>query len=130
VRPVHLRDEGKTATFVRKGGRDLRGKLTSFDRERGFFVLLSSAGFRYTLPISEWSIREDTVKRSNPGPSVDVDIKDQGGIILFDLRSESAREWWTEHVQEGAEWHGRKVVEHRYADNIIESMLNDGLEVR
>ncbi len=67
-------------------------------------------------------------RRRNPG--IDVEIHDTGSIVLFLLVSSTARSWWKDNVKGGLEFGGKKVVEHRYAGDIIESMLNEGFEVK
>lgn len=65
-----------------------------------------------------------------PADDIDVELDDQGSIILFKLASKRAREWWSEHVSEGPMFGRRYVVEPRYAPDIVEGMINDGLNVR
>jgi hypothetical protein len=60
---------------------------------------------------------------------IDVEVDDQGSIILFRLASEKAREWWDEHVQGAQKFGGRYAVEHRYAMPVVEGMMADGLNV-
>jgi hypothetical protein len=61
---------------------------------------------------------------------VDVEVDDQGNIVLFKLASDEAKTWWSENVSPGRMIGGRYVVEHRYADSVIEGMMADGLNVR
>ena len=61
---------------------------------------------------------------------VDVEVDDQGSIILFRLVTKAAKTWWSENVSPGQMIGGRYVVEHRYADSVIEGMMADGLNVR
>jgi hypothetical protein len=61
---------------------------------------------------------------------IDVEIEDQGSIILFRLATDAAEAWWKENVSPGQMLGGRYVVEHRYADSVIEGMMSDGLNVR
>lgn len=70
------------------------------------------------------------VERKNPADDIDVEVDDQGGIILFKLFTDAAKEWWPENVSKGEMFGDRYVVEHRYADAVIEAMMADGLNVR
>lgn len=61
---------------------------------------------------------------------MDVKIQNEGGVFLFDLITDAAREWVGEHIPESALYFGGAlVVEHRYALDIATGMENDGLEV-
>ena len=60
----------------------------------------------------------------------DVVIRDEGSLLLFDLRTEQARGWVEEHVAEDAQRFGRAlVVEHRYAGELTDGMAEAGLTV-
>jgi hypothetical protein len=62
---------------------------------------------------------------------VDVQVTGEGTIFLFDLRTEKAREWVAENV--GGETNyfaGSLAVEHRYARDLANGMIGDGLVVR
>lgn len=67
---------------------------------------------------------------SSKPDDIDVEIEDQGSIILFRLATDAAKTWWKENVSPGQILGGRYVVEHRYADSVIEGMMSDGLNVR
>lgn len=60
----------------------------------------------------------------------DVRVDNQGTIFLFHLQTEVANDWVGEHVQDDAQyWGGALVVEHRYAMDLADGMLDAGLEV-
>jgi hypothetical protein len=60
----------------------------------------------------------------------DVEVNDQGSIVLVTPMSEAATDWIAENVQDGATYWGPSlVVEHRFADDLIAGMQSDGLEV-
>lgn len=62
--------------------------------------------------------------------TTDVTVRNEGTILLFRPVSEQAREWLSENVQSDATWFGRAlVVEHRYADGLIEGLESAGLSV-
>lgn len=50
-------------------------------------------------------------------------------MVIFQPLSEACRDWIEENVQEDALWFGGLVVEHRYAGDLIEGMIEAGLEV-
>jgi hypothetical protein len=59
----------------------------------------------------------------------DVNIQNEGSIILFDLLSDEAVAWWDEHVQEGMTYCGWRVADHRPARDIIEGLTEAGFEL-
>ena len=60
----------------------------------------------------------------------DVEVRNEGTIFLFRPLTEAAREWLAENVDEEAMYYGEfLVVEHRYADDLAQGMIDDGLEV-
>ena len=60
----------------------------------------------------------------------DVRVDNQGTIFLFHLQTKAASDWVDEHVQDDAQyWGGTLVVEHRYAPDLADGMLADGLTV-
>lgn len=62
----------------------------------------------------------------------DVQVVNQGTVFAFFLFTDRAREWVNEHVQlEGWQWLGGMgfAVDHRYAADLAEGMLDAGLEV-
>jgi hypothetical protein len=61
----------------------------------------------------------------------DVTVEGGGSIFLFRPHTDAATDWIEEHVQPDAQWFGGGlVVEHRYARDLADSMLQDGLDVR
>lgn len=65
----------------------------------------------------------------SPG-QVDVSLFNEGSIVLFQLNTEAAREWVSEHVDPAATWFGNSlVVDHRYVDDLVDGMLDAGLEL-
>lgn len=64
-------------------------------------------------------------------PVVDVVVENHGTIFLFRLLTDAAQAWVDEHVSDEAQFFGGAlVVEHRFARNLADGMLGDGLEVR
>ena len=63
--------------------------------------------------------------------NADVRIQNEGSILLFHPLTEAAEQWMREHVlSDEAQFFGKAlVVEHRYAADLAEGMVNDGLEV-
>ena len=60
----------------------------------------------------------------------DVEVAREGGLFLFALHTDAARTWVEEHVSDDATWFGdRLVVEHGYARDLAQGMLDDGLRV-
>jgi hypothetical protein len=61
----------------------------------------------------------------------DVVVRNHGTVVLFELRSPAAREWVDENVQtEPWQWLGRSLgVDHRFAGQLTDGMIDAGLEV-
>lgn len=61
----------------------------------------------------------------------DVKIDNQGTIWMFHPISEDAKAWVDENVQlESYQWMGpRFAVEHRYASQLVQGMMEQGLTV-
>lgn len=58
----------------------------------------------------------------------DVTVSNEGTIFLFTAKTEVAREWIRENVQEDATYFGCSlVVEHCYARGVAAGMADDGL---
>ena len=58
----------------------------------------------------------------------DVEITRHGGLFVFHLLTERASAWVEENVQTELSWvQGSFVVEHRYALNIAQGMLDSNL---
>lgn len=62
----------------------------------------------------------------------DVVIENHGSVTLVRPLTPAAHEWVDEHVPlEGWQWFGGAFAcEPRYVDNLIEGMINNGLEVQ
>ena len=61
---------------------------------------------------------------------VDVEVRNEGSIFLFCPHSPRGSEWIRDNVSDDAQWWGSMlVVEHRYALDLVQGMLNDGLKV-
>ena len=60
----------------------------------------------------------------------DITIQNHGSIVLFAPLTEAAREWLDMNVQDDAQWFaGALAVEHRYAGDLANGMMADGLVV-
>jgi hypothetical protein len=65
-----------------------------------------------------------------PGIDVDVEVSNEGTIFTFLPRTDAAKTWIAEHVQDPM-WHGNTlVVDQRFALGLAQGMVNDGLRVR
>lgn len=61
---------------------------------------------------------------------VDVQVENHGSIFLFQPFTEEADDWIARNVHESAMWYaGALAVDHRYARELADGMLRDGLEV-
>lgn len=61
----------------------------------------------------------------------DVRVRDAGSIVQFFLLTQKAKDWVRENVEsEGWQWMGQALcVDHRYATDLINGMLEAGLEL-
>lgn len=61
----------------------------------------------------------------------DVEVNDQGSIVLLTPRNDRALQWIRDNVHtEAHNWFGLSLaVEHRYAEAIIKGMTGDDLAV-
>lgn len=60
----------------------------------------------------------------------DIWVNNQGSIVLLTPVSDAANEWIEDHIPDDAMYFGTAlVVEHRYADDVIDGMMGDGLIV-
>lgn len=57
----------------------------------------------------------------------DFSVRNEGTLVMIALHSDAAKSWWAEHVQDCQSFGGAYAVEHRYAGNIIQGMLDAGL---
>ncbi len=61
----------------------------------------------------------------------DVRVENHGTIFVFQPLTAAAREWIDEHVGGETTWFaGGLVVEHRFARDLAQGMLDDGLVVQ
>ena len=68
------------------------------------------------------------IKAAQPAP--DLAVENRGSIVLLRGRTETGRDWISEHIPADAQsWGGAIVVEPRYIDAIVAGAMNDGLEV-
>jgi hypothetical protein len=72
---------------------------------------------------------------SNPNdirPKADVEVVNHGSLYQFYLETDAAIDWWIEHVPDEGFQHSAtvKVVEPRYAVNIVQGMQEGGLIVQ
>jgi hypothetical protein len=65
-------------------------------------------------------------------PKVDVTVENHGSLFLFTPHTQAAKDWVSENVGlESWQWLGTGfAVEHRFALDLADGMLADGLEVR
>ena len=63
-------------------------------------------------------------------PRIDATVENHGTIFTFHLHTKAAKAWWREHVEHGPHLGCLPVVEHRYARDIAEGMLDAGLIIR
>jgi len=63
-------------------------------------------------------------------PSTDISVANHGSILIFTPTSDAGREWVSQHLPDDAmRWAGGIVVEPRYAQDIVDGAINDGLDV-
>ncbi len=61
----------------------------------------------------------------------DAQVLNGGSVFLVTPHTDAAREWIKKNVGEEAQFFGYSlVVEHRYIDDLVEGMCNDGLIVK
>lgn len=62
---------------------------------------------------------------------VDVNVQNEGSIVLVRPLSDAAKAWVDEHIPNDAQWFGNAfAVEPRYLDEIVFGMEQDGLNVQ
>lgn len=62
--------------------------------------------------------------------NTDFTVSDQGSIVLLSIYTDAAKEWVAEHLPADAtRWGNAVVIEHRYANDIVEGIEADGLTV-
>ena len=63
-------------------------------------------------------------------PQSDFTVTNHGSIFTLAPETPAARDWVDEWLPADAMWHGSAVVvEHRYIEDIVEGIINDGLTV-
>jgi len=61
---------------------------------------------------------------------IDVVVRNEGSIFMFQPLTKTARAWIEENAADDGMWFGGQLaVEHRYAADLAQGMLNDGLNV-
>lgn len=62
----------------------------------------------------------------------DVEIVNEGTVVLFRPVTDRAKVWFKENIQaEGWQWLGMSVgVDHRYAGDIVEGLLGAGFNLQ
>ena len=62
---------------------------------------------------------------------MDIQVNNQGTIILLTIMSEKGKKWINKHLQtEPWQWYGPSLaIDHRMAAPILEGMRDDGLEL-
>lgn len=64
--------------------------------------------------------------------TTDFTVTDEGTIVLLVAETDAAKAWGAENLPASTErmrWGNAAVIEHRYAQDIIEGIQNDGLTV-
>ncbi len=64
-----------------------------------------------------------------PKPTIDVEVSNEGSVVLFTPLTEDARAWIDENVQsESWQWLGASLaVDHRFAMDLLNGMAGAGL---
>jgi hypothetical protein len=77
------------------------------------------------------AVGDSIVEELKIGPANhDFVFRNHGSMIGLYPHSHAAQEWVKEHLPDDAPWFGKTVmIERRYADDIIEGILNDGMKV-
>ena len=61
---------------------------------------------------------------------MDIEVNDQGSIVILNAISVEGAKWCFKHIFHARRWGNcGYVVEHLYADNVINGMIDDGLSV-
>lgn len=60
----------------------------------------------------------------------DVTVTNEGSIFIFHLHTDNAVDWIEKNVADPVWFHGNLAVERRYARDLADGMLNDGLSVQ
>jgi hypothetical protein len=59
---------------------------------------------------------------------MDIHVENHGSIFLFRPETDTGREWLAEHT-DGQWWGGALVVEPRYARDLADGAMAEGLEI-
>lgn len=94
--------------------------------------VVTIAPWEHVLRIMSLDPTIRVVVRFEPAPAPpDYVVSGGGSIFLVHSKNDSAFEWLSDHVSDEASWLGQALaVEHRYIGDLIDSLRNDGLEVR
>lgn len=61
---------------------------------------------------------------------MDIQIQNEGSIYLIRGISENGQQWLDDHISDDAQMFGDViVVEHRYIDDIVSGIIQDGLKL-
>lgn len=93
----------------------------------------AKAKYERLLAADKASEQAMAAKAATPAaPRPDVLVENHGTIFMFTPMTPAARAWVEEHVQlESWQWLGGSFsVEHRFAQNLAQGMMADGLEVQ
>lgn len=71
-------------------------------------------------------------RRTTPPPTVDLDVEDQGSIVLLRPRSDAGTDWIADacDAPPWAWWGGALAIEPRLVGAIVDGARGDGLTVR
>lgn len=59
----------------------------------------------------------------------DFRVRDEGTIALLFPLTDAAKEWVEEKVEVAQTWSGGVVIDHRFVQDILDGIVNDGLTV-
>ena len=61
-----------------------------------------------------------------------MQIQNEGSIVILYAKSNAAKQWVADHIPEDVQTWGKDgiVVEHSYVNEIVQGMMDEGLEVR
>ena len=81
------------------------------------------------LPPGEYPVYQPTTYQHRD--TSDFLIPDEGSIFLLYPQSADADSWINQHISEDATWFGSAlVIGHRYVEDILRSIVAEGLRVR
>lgn len=65
-------------------------------------------------------------------PTPDVTVTNEGSVFLVTPYTQDARDWISENVHtEGWQWMGQSLaIEHRFVSDLVDGMLDAGLDVQ